>query len=711
MFALIDVSGSTCEEASVTPVKVTVRCLTSANGTRFWIEGYNCQDRIASFCACYLDPTPGRKGDPSSIMKNIFLLFSAFCLLLSNFAYAGSATWKLSPASGDWNTAANWTPATVPNGPSDTATFGSSGKISLSFSAEVEVNTVTFNLGASGYSITSTPTNALTISGAGVVNNSGVTQEFVANQDESGNGFQTGITFRNNATAGSATSFSVIGGAVSDYGSGGVISFWDNASADHAAFEIFGSVADAFQPARVNFNSTSTAASASFIVHHGDGGWNGELNFVGGDGGAALITNDGSSVSFGPAGSLEFPGDAADSTITNNGARGSGNPLYYVGTVTFRSTSTANHATVTNNGGQYPGDASYGQTAFIDSSSAGSATFINNGGVGLFAHGGLTKFPYGNATASNAICIANGGVTGGSPGEVLFTSFFAGDLITAGNATLIANGSDVSDESDGGIISFEQNSYGGTARIEVFGNGTLNIGAHDPPGITTGSLEGDGFVLLGANNLTLGSNNLSTTFAGAILDVGSITKTGAGNLTLTSGNNSYSGGTSVNGGILLANNVNGSATGKGPVQVNAGTLGGSGIISGAVVVGTGNGAGAFLAPGARGVTPGTLTIRKKLTLMSDSTYKVTLDSRVSTADAVRAKGVRIQNGAILFNDLGTNVLSSGTIFTIINNLRAGPISGRFSNLADSATVTIGSNTFLASYEGGDGNDLTLTVVP
>jgi hypothetical protein len=34
----------------------------------------------------------------------------------------GSATWKLNPGSGDWNTASNWMPATVPNGPSDVAT-------------------------------------------------------------------------------------------------------------------------------------------------------------------------------------------------------------------------------------------------------------------------------------------------------------------------------------------------------------------------------------------------------------------------------------------------------------------------------------------------------------------------------------------------------------------------------------------------------------
>jgi len=32
-------------------------------------------------------------------------------------------------------------------------------------------------------------------------------------------------------------------------------------------------------------------------------------------------------------------------------------------------------------------------------------------------------------------------------------------------------------------------------------------------------------------------------------------------------------------------------------------------------------------------------------------------------------------------------------------------------LADGSTITVGNNTFAADYQGGDGNDLTLTVVP
>ena len=38
--------------------------------------------------------------------------------------YAGSATWNLNPVNNHWNKAQNWTPATVPYGENDLATFG-----------------------------------------------------------------------------------------------------------------------------------------------------------------------------------------------------------------------------------------------------------------------------------------------------------------------------------------------------------------------------------------------------------------------------------------------------------------------------------------------------------------------------------------------------------------------------------------------------------
>ena len=42
-------------------------------------------------------------------------------------------------------------------------------------------------------------------------------------------------------------------------------------------------------------------------------------------------------------------------------------------------------------------------------------------------------------------------------------------------------------------------------------------------------------------------------------------------------------------------------------------------------------------------------------------------------------------------------------------LSALPIAGTFSNLPDDGTFTSNDNTYQVSYEGGDGNDLTLTV--
>src|SRR5712691_3139096 len=80
-------------------------------------------------------------------------------------AQAGSATWNLSPTSGDWNTAANWTPATVPNGPSDTATFASSNITGVSLSAATEINGIVLNSSASAFTITVSHPFLLTISG------------------------------------------------------------------------------------------------------------------------------------------------------------------------------------------------------------------------------------------------------------------------------------------------------------------------------------------------------------------------------------------------------------------------------------------------------------------------------------------------------------------------------------------------------------------
>jgi hypothetical protein len=118
-----------------------------------------------------------------SILRELSPVGLAGLLILLNpiALLAGSATWNLSPASGDWNTPGNWTPPTVPNGPSDIATFESSNVTSVSLSSSVTLNGIVFEAGASTFTITS-PSSFATflINGIGISNNSGLEQTFVA---------------------------------------------------------------------------------------------------------------------------------------------------------------------------------------------------------------------------------------------------------------------------------------------------------------------------------------------------------------------------------------------------------------------------------------------------------------------------------------------------------------------------------------------------
>ena len=67
--------------------------------------------------------------------------------------------------------------------------------------------------------------------------------------------------------------------------------------------------------------------------------------------------------------------------------------------------------------------------------------------------------------------------------------------------------------------------------MEVFDNGYLDI-RYRQPGVTIGSLEGSGNIFLGANRLTVGTNNLNTSFSGVISRTGLLSKVGSGILTL-----------------------------------------------------------------------------------------------------------------------------------------------------------------------------------
>ena len=144
------------------------------------------------------------------------------------------------------------------------------------------------------------------------------------------------------------------------------------------------------------------------------------------------------------------------------------------------------------------------------------------------------------------------------------------------------------------------------------------------------------------------------------------------------------------------------------VTVNGGLLKGTGTVTGNVTVGTGAGPGAVISPGD---SPGTLTIQNALALNSDATYKFELNSSSAISDKIVANGVTINGAKFSFTDLGGGALALGTSFVIIDNTAGSPINGVFSNLADNSTFTNNGNTYRVSYEGGTGNDLTLSVIP
>jgi len=148
--------------------------------------------------------------------------------------------------------------------------------------------------------------------------------------------------------------------------------------------------------------------------------------------------------------------------------------------------------------------------------------------------------------------------------------------------------------------------------------------------------------------------------------------------------------------------------------VNAGTLGGSGTVLGPVTVGRGNGKVAVLAPAQGSSQQATFTIQNAVAFKGGAMYTYGLQAKANQirADKVMAGGVTIESGATFsLRAKIKGILASGTTLIAISNTSVTPIAGSFDNLPDGGLIIAGGATFQANYEGGDGNDLTLTVVP
>jgi len=611
------------------------------------------------------------------------------CSFLLRPAAALTGTWNANPADGDWNLPANWSSMSVPNGPTDAATFGLSSITNVSLSANTEVDSIIFSAGASAYAITARPTRTLRVSGAGIWNMSGLRQDFVAEVDGQGN-FGT-IAFTGSASAGTGSNYLAQGSMVRSPGfdlPGGTISFRDNSSAAHGTFTLNGGGVPSADGGLTVFSNNASAGNSVFTAH-GSGVLDALASRIAfhdtASAGNAVFVNNG--------GSQEAYATFEDEGLVPHFSRGA--------EMTFRNDSTAGEASITNNGGTAA--LAFGsRVSFIDKSIANGATIINNGGEADLAFGGSTGFG-GNSSAENAIVVNNGGATAAADGA---RTSFSGSA-SAGNAVLVANGG--SQGGEGGQIYFSLAAEGGTARVQVFGNGSLDIASHDRPGVTIGSLEGSGVVFLGGNNLSVGGNGESTTYSGLMRDGGhpggpgardtggSLTKVGPGTLTIA-GSSTYTGATTIEAGTLI---LDGSITSA--VRVNGGILAGAGTVR-AVTVNSGG----TLSPGN---SPGILSVLGNLTLSLGSTYLVDLNgTAVGTQyDQASVTGTIIIEDAILSLRIGGPLLA-GDQFTILNNDGTDAVTGHFSGLPKGGTFTAGSQTFTISYQGSDGNDVVLTTV-
>ncbi|QIF02281.1 PEP-CTERM sorting domain-containing protein [Roseimicrobium sp. ORNL1] len=237
----------------------------------------------------------------------------------------------------------------------------------------------------------------------------------------------------------------------------------------------------------------------------------------------------------------------------------------------------------------------------------------------IFDSNAAARTDYRNITGTGDIRVTGTGRT-----------ILGGTNTFVGNVTVATNGA--------GYLQTGTGETTGTNYIPDASDVTVEAGARYTLGSVAESIDGlngAGTVnVTGINGtLTVGAGNGSGDFSGTLADAGANTlalaKSGTGTQIL-SGMNTYTGGTTVNQGTLLANNVGGSATGTGHVVVRgSGKLGGTGtvgytggVLTSNITIGDGTNAATLFVGNASGDTTG-----KVLTLgtgSEDSTGVITL---------------------------------------------------------------------------------------
>nr|WP_256593072.1 autotransporter-associated beta strand repeat-containing protein [Pseudomonas sp. 2822-15] len=201
----------------------------------------------------------------------------------------------------------------------------------------------------------------------------------------------------------------------------------------------------------------------------------------------------------------------------------------------------------------------------------GGAANLNNGTPLVLANAV-------NVNANLTVGSLNNNLTlaGGVGGSANLIKTGTGDLALTGNNTF----SGLFDVQSGSLSTLGNDALGAGAGVNL-GSGTqLNMGGS----ASLGELTGNGVAVVGTGStLSVGSNNLDSTFGGVLAGLGGLNKIGSGALTL-GGLSVLTGDTQVNAGSLL---VNGALDSTNVNVANGATLGGTGTLVGAVNIADG----------------------------------------------------------------------------------------------------------------------------
>jgi autotransporter-associated beta strand protein len=391
------------------------------------------------------------------------------------------------------------------------------------------------------------------------------------------------------------------------------------------------------------------------------------------DGTARRVTLAGGTVNFGTAEGV-IVASRREHTIMSQLSGSNGLTITGDGSVVLNQTTNNFSGLITVTGGGSPVTGGVQLLAQDDASLGNVDNDITLDGAGMRFQTAFTA----SATRTFTLSAANGTLdTGGGNSTVAGQVTGPGGLFKVGGNTLTLNNS--------------ANNYQGETHL-LNGSLVTNTGPQ-------GNIHNNSF-----NNGTLTfDQSFIGTYAGNIDGTGSLIKAGVGIATFL-GDHTYVGTTSVNAGTLV---VEGSINGGTTIVAVGATLGGNGTINTQLDIA------GILAPGA---SAGELTANRAVNFAATSAFSLELNGPVAGTGydqlTIGNTGSITITGGNVSLSLGYEP-AFGQQFTVINNLSSVAITGVFSNLADGGIISATFNSvqydFVADYQGGDGNDLVLTV--